>query len=228
VIGKRVVAVSGLQSFVPAALAALLLSVSVAVPPSPAAPPPVPEGFRHVVSEGRFACDVPEDWVAEESLSAPSSDGEAAYGVTVTAPGGGDVPVRISVRYYAEGNRAYGSADAYVRRFSEPTLGSPLEGSAFGKVESTVVAGRAAREFEREGREFVPLPRGIGALDDDRADGKVYERERMARPVPVRERFVVLPAAAGFYALRYSAPADRYAGHLPAFGKVAASFDGRK
>jgi hypothetical protein len=47
----------------------------------------------------------------------------------------------------------------------------------------------------------------------------------MARAVPVRERFVVIPGKAGFHVLRYSAEARDFQEFIPDFEKLVATFE---
>ncbi|MCC7168391.1 MAG: hypothetical protein IT565_12565 [Rhodospirillales bacterium] len=46
----------------------------------------------------------------------------------------------------------------------------------------------------------------------------------MARKIVVRERFVVIPADQGFYALRSRAPEEEYADNAPIFAMVEETF----
>ncbi len=188
------------------------------------------EGYGRVTVGEHFSCVVPPGW--SRSGAAPfglSNEEKKAYGITLNGPWRGEIPVKISVFYYAPGNLLYQSVDHYLRVQSRPALGVALEGSSYGEVGPLAVSGRAGMVFERSKNEYVPMQNTIGPLDKPNGrEGIVYERrEMMARAVPVRERFVVLPAQQGFYALRYTAAAENFEEFLPLFDKVTASFEAR-
>lgn len=173
-----------------------------------------------------FSCEIPADWSIENTAFGLSQEEKKAYGVKLQGPWNGEIPVKISVYYYANGNLLYKSVDHYLRLFSQPALGVALEGSIYGPVVPATVSGRKALAFERLKNEYVPIRNGLGPLDKPAGgDARVYEKpEMMARPVPIRERFVVLPAESGFYTLRYSAPVENFKEFLPIFEKVTATF----
>jgi len=174
-----------------------------------------------------FSCDVPPEWSRVEGSGFGLSDEEKkTYGITLGAPESGEIPVRISLYYYAEGNLMYKSLEHYLNLFAKPALGTALEGSSYGEVTPAKVGGRDGMMFERLKQEFVPLQNSLDPSDSPGREGIVYERRRemMARAVPVKERFMLLPAKAGFYALRYSAPADKFAKYLPVFEQAAKRF----
>lgn len=218
------------------ALAALLMTAA-----DPAAAQTVPPGRPAVqqtadapsverVTEEHFSFAVPAGWQRQGAGTFGLTDDEKkTFGVTLDGPRYGEIPLRISVIYYAPGNLVHKSVEDYLRVFSQPALGVALEGSHYGKVERTSLSGREAMVFERSRNEYRPMSNTIGL--DDRPSGRegvVYERrEMMARPVPVKERFVVLPAKPGFYALRYSAAAADFPEFLPAFEELAAGFQAR-
>lgn len=210
---------------------------SVATLHAPAAPAdllpelPDPYGFKAVDVGSYFSCDAPPDWSRVEGTGFGLSDEEKkTYGITLGAPESCEIPVRISLYYYAEGNLMYKSLEHYLNLFAKPVLGVALEGSSYGEVTPAKVGGRDGMMFERLKQEFVPLHNSLDPSDSPGREGIVYERRRemMARAVPVKERFMLLPAKAGFYALRYSAPADKFAKYLPVFEQVAKRFYPRR
>lgn len=188
--------------------------------------PPGSKSYVQLKIGDYFSCEVPADWSRSSNTYGLSQEEKKTYGVSLQGPWSGEVPVRISVYYYAEGNLLYRSSDKYIRLFSKPALGVALEGSSYGQVVPTVVSGRDAVTFDRLKNEFVPVRNTLGSSDKPAGDSpKVYERrEMMARPVPVKERFVVVPAGPGFYAMRYTAPAEKFREFLPVFEKVIATF----
>jgi hypothetical protein len=178
-----------------------------------------------------FSCDVPPDWSRVEGTGFGLSDEEKkTYGITLGAPESGEIPVRISLYYYAEGNLMYKSVDHYLNLFAKPALGVALEGSSYNEVTPAKVGSRDGMMFERLKQEFVPLHNSLDVPGSPGREGIVYERRRemMARAVPVKERFMLLPAKAGFYALRYSAPADKFVKYLPVFEQVTKRFYPRR
>lgn len=159
-----------------------------------------------------------------------SAEEKRIYGVTLQGPWHGDVPVKISIHYYADGNLLYRSLDHYLKLFSKPALGVALEGSSYGTVTSTVVSGRTGKVFDRLKKEFVPLHNRLGASDEPESkDNRIFEKaEMMAKALPVKERFIVLPAKGGFYAFRYSVSAESFQEFIQIFEKVTTSFVARK
>ena len=206
---------------------------SAALSPAPAVPadlmPEVPDpyGFKTVDVGSHFRCDIPPDWSRDEGTGyGLTNEDKKTYGITLTAPEWGDVPIRISLYYYAPGNLMYKSVDHYLNLFAKSALGGALEGSSYGEVTPAKIGGRDGMMFERRKQEFVPLHNLLDPSDSPGREGIVYERRRemMARAVPVQERFLVLPAKSGFYALGYSAPADKFAKYLPVFEQMAHRF----
>jgi len=180
------------------------------------------ESFYLYRAEECFTCEIPAGWSKEERLSGLSPDEKKVYGVILHGPGYGAVPIKIYVHYYAAGNLLYRSPEHYIKVFSLPSLGIALEGDHYGPVTDETDLARAAKTFERLKNEYLANP--VPGLPDDE-DGKVYERgEMMAVPFPIRERFVVVPAEEGFYALRYSAPAEHFMDFLGVFTRVKQSF----
>jgi hypothetical protein len=175
---------------------------------------------------GYFSCTLPVDWLQDSAPQAHAAD-DKITGVARQGPGSDAIPPRISAYYYAAGNHLYTSAEQYVQRHSEPVGGSALPGNRYEPATPLTVAGRTAQAFGRTHNEFLPLHDDLRAAGEPAADGpRVYERpEMMARPVAVRERFVVLPTGdGGFYALHYSAAADEFTTHLPHFTRLVSTF----
>lgn len=204
-------------------------TATAASPPDPPAVPhsllpetPDVDGFVSVDVGGYFSCDIPSDWSRIDGSGLGLTDEEKkTYGVELVAPEPGAVPLRIAVYYYAEGNLMYRSAEHYVGLFSQPALGVALEGSRYGEIRPATVAGREGSVFERV--KSVPVS-GTSSSGGSEKPG-VYIRPGLnARWISVKERFVVLPAKSGFYALRYTAPEEKYEEFLPAFEKVTNRF----
>lgn len=186
---------------------------------------PDPGGFQLLTPVDYFTCDIPSDWARGDHSYGLSAEEKGEYGITLHGPWRGEIPVKITLYYYAEGNLLYRSAGHYLRLFSQPALGVALECSSYGPVTKATVSGRKAMMFERVKNEFVPMHIDLDLDQPDDENGMVYERrEIMARPIAVKERFVVLPAESGFYALRYSAASENFQEFLPVFEKVTDTF----
>lgn len=185
---------------------------------------PERKSFEQVTVRNFFSCEVPADWHKDTTCFGLTQDEKKVYGFSLTGPYTGDIPLRISIYYYAEGNLYHKSIERYIGTFSQPAA---FEGSSYGRITPVKVSGRNAKMFERTKNEYVPISNIIRPSDEPaKNDPRVYERREMkARPVPMRERFVVISAESGFYALRYTAPADRYQEFLPVFENVTASFN---
>lgn len=156
-------------------------------------------------SEGNFTCRLPPGWTASRTPRLERV--EKVFGLEASAPGTPAGPaVRVTVDYFAAGNAVHRDAGAYLAAHSRKDKAFRLPGEKYGPVGEAAAGGRRARAFERETVAFWPP-------DHPRA-GKV----------PMRERFVVVPAREGFYALSYSAPAALYEKHRPDFEAVLGSF----
>jgi len=184
---------------------------------------PAREQFVPITFGDYFSCEIPVKWSKGSPLYGDPQDDKNIYGITLDGPRWGELPLRISVNFFAEGNPLYRSIDHYLRLFAQPALGVALGGDSYGPVAVVTVSGRSAWVFERIKNEYLPL----NNFDEPVIpDGRVYERkEMMARPVPARQKFVVIPAATGFYALRYSAPVEDFEEFLPDFERVTATFN---
>jgi hypothetical protein len=147
-------------------------------------------------SSAAFECPAPKGWspVAEED------------GVTYLGPRDEHkVASQVNVRWIAPGNVSYADADAYVARLTKaPALEVP--GWKTYAVETTTVAGRAARTVRLDSSEFVP------------------PHSRFTKEVPMTEEHVVVPAAKGFYVIFYYAPKALAAKNRAALRAVLAGF----
>jgi hypothetical protein len=166
--------------------------------------------------------------VVQEHPFGLSADEKKVFAVTLRGPWRGEIPVSISAVYYAQGNLLYKSAEQYLRIFSPDSPGADPQADAQGRARAITVSAKEATMFERERKEFMPMHRLLDPNDSPPLDDpRVYERkeEMMARAVPVRERFVVIPGKAGFHVLRYSAEARDFQEFIPDFEKLVATFE---
>ena len=181
--------------------------------------------YQHFSLEPYFSCNIPASWGMEEGDSSFgfSQEEKKVYGIILHGPYSGVIPVEISIYFYAKGNLMEDSLETYIRRHAHP-LFVLKEGDSYGPVTEAHVAGRESWIFDRQKNEFVPYS-PLDGIEMPPEDVRVYERrEMMARPVPVREKFVVIPAESGFYALCYSAPAEQFEEFLLDFEQVITTF----
>jgi hypothetical protein len=156
-------------------------------------------------SEGNFTCRLPAGWT--HSRSPRPARAEKVFGLEASAFGTPEGPaVRVTVDYFAADNAVHKDADAYIAAHSRKNRAFRLPGEKYGPVSGVELGGRRGRAFERETFSFWPPD------------------HPQARKTPMRERFVVLPAKEGFYALSYSAPASLYEKHRADFEAVLGSF----
>lgn len=211
----------------------LILLTGMAALPLQAEPSPpsiaAPARDKPLSAANFFRYQVPAGWSAiPEHPFGLSAEEKKVFAVTLHGPWRGEIPVRISAAYYAQGNLLYKSVEQYLRIFSPVSPDADPEADAQGRAWPITVSGKEARMFERERTEFMPMHRLIDPNDSPpRDDPRVYENrgEMMARAVPVRERFVVIPGKTGFHALRYSAEAKDFQEFLPDFEKLTATFE---
>lgn len=218
-----------------AALATGIGSARAESPISPAEPPPSlqavphdllpeipdPYGFVTVEVGDHFSCDIPPDWSRIHGSGFGLTDEEKrTYGIKLEAPSTSEVPATISIFYYAEGSLMYKSVDHYLRAFSQsaPAEGA-RDGHDYGKITPVTVSGREAMTFESIGMRSITSGTSVSSQPG------VYFRPGLnAERVPIRERFVVLPAPPGFFALRYTAPEKTFQEFLPVFEQVTKRF----
>jgi len=150
-----------------------------------------------------FEVTLPDNWTQVSHSFGLSPDEKKVYGVTLVGPhgGGGSAP-RISAHYFAPDNLVDKTADKYIRVHSTKPPADGADFPALPKVKGNQVGGRKAEIFANVTRE--------------RGDG-----EKLA---VIWESFAVLRADKGYYALRLSAPAARYAEFLPVFEAFLISF----
>ncbi len=152
-----------------------------------------------------FQCSIPAGWSASPAQGQAEKE-KKIYGIDLVGPAGkkGLTP-SISVKYYAKGNDLFRTPKDYINIHSRPIKGLALKGDRYDKVSRIKVAGRAASVFDRKKTDFT------GGMLDDSA-------------VEVYERFIVVPAKGGFYALSYYSSFQEAKEHLPLFEAVLASF----
>lgn len=162
--------------------------------------------LENFISDGNFfTVLIPKDWEKDEDIILGRTAKE--YGVIVVGPRGMEgTPVMITILYYGDGKDTHDwikSAEDFINRNSKPYRGKLLEGEDYGEVREIILAGRKAKTFDR--KTFVSISAG-------------------SKKILIFERFVVVPAAIGFYKLQYEAPSDLAKKYESVFDKVINSF----
>jgi len=169
--------------------------------------------------EGKFSVSVPHSgdytnptgW--ERTDSFPYKIDDTVNGIMLEGPTNKDrAKVKIAVLYYA--GKGIKSVDHYIRKVLFFVEKKP----EFSDVE---VAGIKGRSFTFDGVALIILPFTPPAMKD----GIVYELRAPSKEVPVIDRYIVIPAAPGFYSLWYEAPKDLYEEYSPVFDAVVKSFE---
>lgn len=162
-------------------------------------------GDRKVHREGKyFEAVLPEGWTAVPPAGyGLSQEEKKVYGIELAGPVDG---ARISAHYFAPGNLVDKTPEKYMRVHSLPEGVKPAALPALPRAAGGKVGGRQAKIF-------VNISHERGA-----------ERELGGGRAETWEAFAVIPLKKGYYALRYSAPAAKYAEQLPAFEAFLASF----
>lgn len=166
----------------------------------------VVNAFENYISDGNFfTAMIPKDWEKDEDIILGRTAKE--YGVIVVGPRGMEgTPVMITILYYGDGKDTHEwikSAEDFINRNSKPYRGKLLEGEEYGEVGEITLADRKAKTFDR--KTFVSISSG-------------------SKKILIFERFVVIPAAIGFYKLQYEAPSDLAKKYESVFDKVINSF----
>lgn len=186
-------------------LALVLTQAAAAGSAVPTAAVRASSGPAACLETGYFRCRLPASWT--QSRSARLERVEKVYGLEAAAPEkAGGAPTRISVDYFAAGNAVHKDLDAYIAAHTRRNQAFRLPGEKYGPVTEARLGGSRGRAFERETSFFWPPD------------------HPQAKRTLLRERFIVLPARGGFFALSYSAPAALYEKRLPDFEALLGSF----
>jgi hypothetical protein len=167
----------------------------------------VVDGFENYISdENFFTAMIPQDWGKDEDIILGRTTKE--YGVILIGPRGREgTPVMITVLYYGDGKESHGfikSAENFINLNSKPNGRQLVEKEEeYGEVKEITLAGRKAKKFDK----------------------KTFELISSSKKILIFKRFVVVPAAIGFYALEYEAPLDLAQKYESVFDKVINSFN---
>lgn len=157
-------------------------------------------------ANGFFTIIPPKGWSKVEEGFGLSQEEKKVFGGDFIGPAAEGFMVSMSAHYYAPGNLLDDTPEDYIRLHAQPALGVNLDGDVYSEVTTGKVGDRSAWFFDRTGYEYL-------------------ERNALhPKKVAVYEKFVVMPAAEGFYALKFSAPASVAQDHLPAFEAALETF----
>lgn len=162
----------------------------------------------YALEGGYFSCQVPDGWGLERDKD--KDEEYKIYEVQLLAPKSGKVPTAIQLSFFAAGNSDFKDLNDFVERNSRNALGEQRNSrESYAPVKETTLNGRKAFELSSEVQEYL------------HPESKSDETAR------IKEKIYVLPAADGFYALRFSAEKKAFKANLAVFEKVARSFKGR-
>jgi len=154
---------------------------------------PTPSYFG--IQGGYFTCVAPEGWQSQAKDMPDYMTSELLF----LGPKVENVPVTISVFYYADGNPSFKDLEAFVGQ-EIPQVPATLK---------TKIQGREVVVFEKEHREYL-------LSSDPAADDTVL----------LKKKYHVFSGKdpKGFFVIQYTAPQSAYEAHLPVFESVAESF----
>jgi hypothetical protein len=149
---------------------------------------------------GRFTAQVPGDWDRQDD----DATDPKSFLMSFTGPKAENVPVTITVEFFADGNRDFKDYTDFVQR----NTWDGLENKQLAEPAKTMVNGLSSLWFEKEYRSFL------------------HPESKSDESVMLKEKFYVFLGAdrKGFFVLHYTAPSsvfDQYAG---TFEKLAGSF----
>ncbi len=150
-----------------------------------------------------FTVNIPTSWEKYEEILA--ADEEKVYGVDLKGPQNQEGAfTSISVQYYGPDHLMFQFAEKFIEANSKVRI---AEGEKVGPLTTATLAGRPARQFDRNVFLLIP-PHAV-----------------TPKQIPMFERLIVLPGLkGGFYVLQYSSPEDLSKQYMEIFEKVVASF----
>ncbi|HAH32009.1 MAG TPA: hypothetical protein DCL44_06820 [Elusimicrobia bacterium] len=183
------------------------VALSLSVHAQRSAMPNTRSGEKYVAEGKYFKCVLPAGWQKLDIMGQPPQEGKV-YGVDVVGRTGTEgIAPSISVKYYARHNKLFKSAEEFLRIHSKPIVGLGLAGDKYSSVTAIRLAGRPASKFERRKSTFA------------------RPRQVKNKPIPVFERYIVLPARDGFFVLNYYCAFSEAKANLPSFEGVVNSFE---
>ena len=188
-------------------LAAAACAGSVkAAPKARAAAAPQFKAFA--MDNNYFTCSVPADWSLERDKD--KDEQYKIYEIQLLAPKSGKAPTAVFVSYYAKDSEDFDGYQDYIDRNSTNVLGeTKSERENYEPVKKITLGKRQGFELSNETMEFL------------------HPESKSDESVQLKEKMYVLPAAEGFYVLKFSAAKAEFLESLPVFEKIAKSFKGK-
>ena len=149
-----------------------------------------------------FSCEVPADWQQKRDPEKEKRDKTPQ--LQLLGPRAESSPVMIYAAFYSKEGGYFDDHNDFIERNSKDSWGDTED--KYSAVKETAVGGRKAFVFDREVKT---------SLNPESPSGET---------VQIMEKFYVLPAKDGFYALHFYAPKSVYRKHLPAFERLARTF----
>ena len=152
-----------------------------------------------------FSCEVPSSWQLKRDLE--KEKGDKTPQLELLGPRSDKSPVIIYMAFYSAAGDYFSGYKDFIGRNSKDPWGETE--NKYGPVKETKLNGRRAFVFDREVKT---------SLNPESPSGET---------VQILEKFYVIPAADGFFALHFYAPKPAYKTHLAVFERIAKSFKGK-
>jgi len=167
---------------------------------------PQPAVFKAFAMEDKsFSCEVPAAWQQKRDLAKEARDKTPQ--LELLGPRAEKSPVIIYAAFYSKEGKYFDGFQDYIDRNSKDSWGETED--KYGPVKETALGGRKAFVFDREVKT---------SINPESPSGET---------VQIVEKFYVIPAAEGFFALHFYAPKSAAKKHLPVFERLAKTFKGK-
>lgn len=168
--------------------------------------PAQPAAFKTFAMEDKsFSCEVPAAWQQKRDLDKEKRDKTPQ--LELLGPRAEKSPVIIYAAFYSKEGGYFDGFQDYIDRNSKDSWGETED--KYGAVKEILLGGRKAFVFDRE------------------VKTSLNPESPASETVQVMEKFYVIPAAGGFFALHFYAPRSAYAKNLPVFERLAKTFKGK-
>ncbi len=152
-----------------------------------------------------FTCQIPGGWEVKRDKEKEIK--AKVRKLELSGPRAGNAPVLIYAAHYLKGSAAFADYKDFIERNSKNILGeTESDTEKFSPVKETSLAGKKAFKFDSEIKEYL------------------HPESKSAESVLIKEKFYVIPAADGFFVLRYYSPASAFNKYLPVFKKLISTF----
>ncbi len=162
--------------------------------------------FKVFTMDGElFSCNVPSGWQQERDLKKEKRD--KTLQLELLGPRADKSPVIIYAAFYLNSGNYFKNYKDYIDKNSKDSWGETED--RYSAVNEIKLGGRKAFVFDREVKT---------SLNPEASSGET---------VQIIEKFYLIPAKEGFYALHFYAPKSVYKQYLPVFERLAKSFKGK-